>query len=109
MANILTYRYRKTPAEKARILNAYERSGLPRKEFARQHGLHVSTLQRWLRTRAPDPAPASGPLIELPNLLGTRPAGPTYRVCLPRGLALEVTPGFQPGEVQSLVQLLQGL
>ncbi len=91
------------------MLSAYERSGLPQKEFARRHGIHVSTLQRWLHCPAADPVPAPGCLIKLPNWLGTPPAGPTYRVGFPRGLTLELPAGCSAGEVRWWVQLFQAL
>ncbi len=50
----------RTPAaERARLLAAFERSGLSAAAFARQHGLHYTTFCGWRHQRAKlKPAPA---------------------------------------------------
>jgi transcriptional regulator with XRE-family HTH domain len=99
----------KSLTERARILASYERSGLTQQEVAAQHGIALSTLQRWLQQSRAG-RPTGGPdLLELPNLFGASGAGSPYRLRFPRGVILEVAPGFQPGEVRALAQLLQSL
>jgi transposase-like protein len=50
---------RTTAAERARLLAAFERSGLSAAAFARQHGLHYTTFCGWRHQRAKlKPAPA---------------------------------------------------
>jgi hypothetical protein len=102
-------RAHKTAREKAALVAAYDRTELTQAEFVVQHQIGLSTLQRWLRQRANGSAPRPAPLLEVPNFLGARPSARTYRLCFPRGLVLEVPPGFQVQEVRCLAQLLQGL
>ena len=109
MANQSLVRHHKSPRERARILAAYEHGQGTQEEVAAQHGIAVSTLQRWLQQRGPEAGLAVAPLVEVPNLLGGGGAGSAYRVRFARGWVLEVASGFQPGEVSTLVQLLQSL
>ena len=112
MGNRSPVRHHKTPAERADIVAEYPRSQVSQREFAAQHGIALSTLQRWLHLNESDVGSGSPALVEVPNplkpLLGRGPAA-TYRLHFPRGLVLEVAPGFQTGEVRALAQLLQEL
>jgi hypothetical protein len=99
----------KSLTERARILGSYERSGLTQPEVAAQHGIALSTLQRWLQqSRAGRPMGGTD-LIELPNLFGASGASSPYRLRFAQGVILEVARGFQPGEVRSLAELIQSL
>lgn len=75
------------------MLDAYRRSHLTQREFARQHGLSLATVTRWLRLErqvATAPRGKSAPFTELPlaRVLGTtrwaaevvRPDGWTMRL-----------------------------
>jgi transposase-like protein len=55
----ITRRYLK-PEQRRRIAERCERSGLTRSEFARRHGISLSSLQRWLSEAraAPKEVPA---------------------------------------------------
>jgi hypothetical protein len=109
MQNKSYVRRHKTPTEKAKIVAAYERSGLMQKEFAAQQGMGLSTLQRWIRQHPLGPATGKAGLVEVSNLFGTGPAVGAYRLRFPRGLVLELASGFHPDEVHLLVQLVQNL
>jgi hypothetical protein len=106
----LRARHYRTAAEKAEWVAAYHRSGLSQRDFAHQHGLAPSNLQRWVRQREAA-APSAGPaaLVEVPNLLAARPGAGAYRLHFPQGFQLEVARGFELGEVRVLAQLLQSL
>ena len=100
---------RKTPAERTEILVARAQSELSDRQFAAQHGIAVTTLYRWQR-QGPAPARSEGAtLIEIAPLLRTRPAPTGYRLHFPRGLILEVAPGFSAEELRSLAGLIQSL
>jgi transposase-like protein len=45
-------RLRSNAAERAHWTRQYRQSGLTQREFARQHGLRLSTLQRWVAQQA---------------------------------------------------------
>ncbi len=97
-----------TPAQREKILQSYQRSRLPQKEFAAQAGIGVSTLAAWLRKAALHKEEASC-FVAVPNLFPAADAGPVYRLQWPGGLSLEVRSGFSSGELASLLQLLPGL
>jgi len=100
----------RTRAEKAKIVAAYERSGLSQRDFALQHGFATSNIQRWVGQfpASAKPARPAG-LVEVPNLLATQSKPSAYRLHFGRGLQLEVGRGFEMGEVRALVQLLHSL
>lgn len=100
-----TVRKRLTPAQRNRILAAYQRSRLPQREFATQAGIGLSTLQLWLRKAVAPPAGATA-FVQVPNLLAQAPAAAVYRLHLAGGVILEIGSGFQSEEVAALLQLL---
>ena len=105
-------RRRHPPAQRDKLLAVYQRSGLTQKEFARQAGIGHSTLARWLRRQTTTAkTAASAGFVPVPNLF-TAVAGsaaPAYRLQFPRGVIVEVTAGFQSGELTALLQMVQTL
>jgi len=103
-------RHYRTRAEKAKIVAAYKRSGLSQRDFALQHGIAPTNIQRWV-PQFPANAKSAHPaaLVEVPNLLATQPGAGAYRLHFPQGLQLEVARGFEMGEVRALAQLLHRL
>jgi transposase-like protein len=84
--NEVIRRPRSTAAERAQWVQRYFQSGLGSREFAAQHGLKYSTLQRWV-AQAPAMAPgfAEVKLPPLPSVVGwtaevVRPGGATLRL-----------------------------
>src|SRR5271170_767685 len=98
MQNSSRVRKHSTLAHREKILQAYERSQLPQKEFAAQAGIGVSTLATWLRKAAVKKEGTSS-FVAVPNLLSASPAGPAYRLQWPGGLSLEVRSGFSAQEM----------
>lgn len=99
-----------TAAEKAEVVAAYQGSGLSQRDFAQRHGIAPSNIQRWVRQHeAAGQSAGPAALVEVPNLLATRPGPGAYRLHFSKGLQLEVAPGFELGEVRALAQLLQSL
>lgn len=101
-------RPRRSAAERNEILATLDASGLNARDFARQHGLCVSTLYRWRRLssiRKDNPERAC--LIELPGALDTRRSLSAYRLLFPDGVTLEVAPGFNSDELRTLTELLR--
>jgi transposase-like protein len=84
--NEVIRRPRSTAAERAQWVQRYLQSGLAPREFAAQHGLKYSTLQRWV-ANAPAVAPAFTE-VKLPPLLA---AGWTAEVVRPSGTTLRLT------------------
>ena len=97
----------KNPAERAEILAAHACSGLSSRDFARQHGICVSTLYRWRRLSPGGEGTNRACLLELPRGVGTPRTQPAYRLLLPSGVTLEVAPGFDPDELRTLTELLR--
>ena len=103
-----TVRKRFTKAQRESIVTAYRRSPLTQREFTSQAGISVSALQLWLRratTRPSIPGPA---FVQVPNLLG-QTSSADYRLHLDGGIDLEISSGFRPAELESLLQLLRSL
>ena len=105
-------RKRLTLTQREELLSAFRRSDLTQREFARQQGIGVSTLQNWLRQTANLPEPMAAPVrafLPVPNLLSVPPLPPAYRLQWPGGLTLEVRTGFVPAELTELLQRLPAL
>jgi transcriptional regulator with XRE-family HTH domain len=109
MENTLSTGWRRTAAQRAQILTDYRRSGLTQKAFAAQAGLGHSTLTLWLRKATADESAVSPTFIPVPNLLPAPRAAATYRLQFPRGLTVEVAPGFDAEELSALLQVVQRL
>ena len=105
MQNSLPVRKHSTPTQREKILQAYQRSQLTQKEFAREAGIGVSTLAAWLRKAAVKGKDCPS-FVAVPNLLPAPSPGPAYRLQWPGGLSLEVRSGFSTGELAALLQLL---
>ena len=100
----------RSAAEKAEWIAAYHRSGLSQRDFALQHGIAPSNIQRWARQHESlVPSQKSAALIEVPNVLASRPGARAYRLHFAGGLQLEVSQGFETGEVRALALLLRDL
>jgi hypothetical protein len=107
MPTTLTVRKRPTQAQREAILTAYRDSQLTQREFASRAGISVSALQLWLRNATPRSSTRGTAFVQVPNLLGQAPGSAMYRLHLPRGVDLEVSSGFRPEELASLLQLLR--
>jgi len=107
MQTSFTVRKHKTPAQRERILRAYQRSELPQRDFARKRGIGLSTLQLWLRKAAAGPsAESKGSFISIPNLLAQSASGAPYRLHLGGAMSLEIGSGFRSEELAALLALL---
>ena len=109
MQTTSSVRKRFSTAQREELLSACRRSDLTQREFAQQHGIGLSTLQRWLHSSAYGPAPTAGSFVPVPNLLSAAPPPPVYRIEWPGGMSLEVRAGFVAEEVAALLQLLPAL
>jgi hypothetical protein len=98
----------RTTAEKADLVAAFHRSGLGQRDFAIRQGIAPSNLQRWVqRSHLAAKPQGLAALVEVPNLLAA--GSGRYRLHFPKGLMLELTSGFDPGEVRRLAELVQSL
>lgn len=99
-----------TQAQRDKLLQDYRGSRLSQRQFAKQAGIGVSTLQLWLRKAARGPTlDRKAGFVELPNPLTHAPGARAYRLRLAGGIELEVASGFRLEELASLVRVLQGL
>lgn len=98
-----------TSEQRERIIQDYRRGQLSQKVFAAQAGIGLTTLQSWLRKAAGARAAAGPKFLAVPNLLGATPARSTYRLHLASGLQLEVSPGFSPEELTTLLRVVREL
>jgi len=82
---------------------------LTQRDFAAQAGISVSTLHKWLQRAATDKPVDKPRFIALPHVAAAPLAGPTYRLVLPSGAALEVRAGFAEPELAACLGLLSAL
>ena len=108
-------RPRATTYERATWVKAWERSGQSQVDFARDHGLRVGTLRRWVRSAtAPEPPrPDSVTLqeVDLSAIIGSavRSGIPDWdvQIALPGGVTLCVRANTPAGRVRELVEALR--
>ena len=98
-----------SPAQRDKIVAAYQRSLLTQREFAAQAGIGYSTLTLWLRRAATAKVADPPAFVPVPNLFPAAAAAPAYRLQFPRGVIVEVASGFQSAELAALLQLVQTL
>ena|ERR1017187_6460935 len=96
-------RRRRTPKQRQRLVRRFCRSQLTQREFARRHGIGLSTLSKWLRLeRDAVPAKVKFHEVRLPN---PTPRWP-IEVVSPQGWVVRLQ---NSSELQTLPQLLRAL
>jgi lambda repressor-like predicted transcriptional regulator len=99
---------RTTAAQRARVIERFQGSGLTRRAFARKSGIALSSLNRWLaqaKSTAKAPFPVRFRELKLPPLLAAPALGWAMEIVSPQGLTLRCR---EPIEVQDLMFLLRG-
>jgi hypothetical protein len=109
MENDSSIRRRRTPAERAQLLDQYQQSGLTQKVFAAQVGISCSALNSWLRRAHTNDESNRPQFVAVPNLLATGPGSAAYRLQWPDGFTLEVVAGFAAPELSALLQVVRRL
>lgn len=94
---------RRTAQQIQQLAAEFHRGDQTVEQFAQQHRVAVSTVQRWLRARRPAGAPR---LVEVQCEPGTG-SGRVARLRLSGGVVLELERGFEAEPVARLVQLLE--
>jgi transposase-like protein len=95
-----------TPAQREQVIQDYRQAQLSQKEFAAHAGIGVTTLQSWLRKVSGAQRAARPKFLPVPNLVGAAPARSTYRLHLAGGLQLEISSGFRPEELTTLLRVV---
>src|SRR5208283_1219637 len=113
---------RRSRAETEQLLDAFESSGLRRREFCQQHGVAVGTLDVWRKIRRQERSTLaskrlgrskvhvgkevaiSGRLVAVE--IAGRPASGKLTVILPRGQRVEVFEGFDAATLERLLGVL---
>jgi transposase-like protein len=109
MQRLARVRRHHTPAQRDKIVAAYQRSQLTQKAFATQAGVGYSTLTLWLSQAAAARKSGQAAFVSVPNLFSATAAAPGYRLQFPRGMIVEVAPGFRSEELGALLQMVQAL
>ena len=109
MENESSIRRRRTPAERAQILDQYHQSGLTQQVFAAQAGVSCATLSSWLRQAHRHAESHQPRFVPVPNLLASGRGGAAYRLQWPDGFTLEVVAGFSAAELSALLQVVRRL
>ena len=101
-------------AEIARLVDAYQESGLTQRAFAQRHGLAPATLSHWLQRRppakrsAPLPVRPAFPALVPVAVVEARPASPApFEVLLANGRAIRVAPGFDGAALRQLLGVVE--
>ena len=102
-------RRRFTAAQKAEMLTTYQGGHLTQKDFAAKIGVVPATLAAWVRRAAAAQAASSDAFVSVPNLFPAAASGPAYRIIFPKGVMVEVGPGFSPAEIKTLLRLVRDL
>ena len=113
---------RRSRAEAEQLLDAFESSGLRRREFCQQHGIAVGTLDAWRNRRRQERSTLtrkrlgrskvhvgkevaiSGRLVAVE--IAGRPSSGKLTVVLPRGQRVEVFEGFDAATLERLLGVL---
>jgi hypothetical protein len=113
---------RRSRAEAEQLLDAFESSGLRRREFCQQHGVAMGTLDVWRKRRRQERSTLaskrlgtskvhvgkevanSGKLVAVE--IAGRPTGGRLTVVLPRGQRVEVFEGFDAATLERLLGVL---
>jgi transposase-like protein len=95
---------RRTPAEIHQIIADLKASGLTHREFARRHGISLSTLQSWLRRPAGRSTSPSTELIPVGVVAGP---GPVIEVELADGAVIRVGRGVSAADLQTVLEVLR--
>lgn len=114
---------RRSRAEVEQLVEAFESSGLRRREFCQKHEVAVGTLDFWRKRRrqkremvaghrlsarkvnARAEVGSDGRLVAV-ELAGTAPSG-RLAVLLPRGRRIEVSEGFDAATLERLLGVLE--
>jgi transposase-like protein len=112
-AQVCVVRRRRSRQEVEQVVAEYESSGLSRIEFCRERGVALSTLGRY-RSRQERPAAAGSNALLAVEVSSRAPApigatGNALAVVLRSGRRIEVGHGFDTGELERLVRVLEGV
>jgi transposase-like protein len=103
-------RPRRSPAEIAQILEAFDRSGVSAARFAAEHEISVSTFRSWLvRRREENALPATVSRLVSVELADGAPAvEPTIEVMLGNGRQVRIGAGFDPDALAAVLAVIDG-
>lgn len=106
-------RRRRSRGEAEQLVDAFEASGLTRREFSQRRGVAVWTLDYYRKRRRmrASEAGSCGPLLAVEVAAGERETegGSTLAVVLSRGRRIEVPRGFDAGALERLIGVLERL
>lgn len=98
---------RRSRAEAEQLVDAFEASGLRRRDFCEQHGVAVGTLDVWRKRRRQERSDvaSSGRLVAVE--IAGMPTSGKLAVVLPRGRRIDVSEGFDAGTLERLLGVLE--
>jgi transposase-like protein len=102
-------RPRRSQEEAAQLAAAFERSGLTRGEFCRQHGLSTGTLDSYRKRHGQSCKAALAPSRFIPVELAHQGKAPAsgLAVAMPNGYRIEVSREFDAHTLRHLVAALE--
>ena len=107
-------RRHRTPEEKAEILRAHRRSGLPLLAFAGEHGLCYASLLRWRSQQLNEAGAVAPPGTEadpcfVPVKIEGEVLGGDYVLSWPEGRSLKIPRQFELESLRRLLAVLEGV
>ena len=113
---------RRSRAEAEQLLDAFESSGLRRREFCQRHGVAVGTLDVWRKRRRQERSTLAGKRLRAGKVhvdkeavisgrlvaveIAGRPSSGKLTVVLPRGQRVDVFEGFDAATLERLLGVL---
>jgi hypothetical protein len=113
---------RRSRAEAEQLLDAFESSGLRRREFCQQHGVAMGTLDVWRKRRRQERSTLADKRLRAGKVhvskevaingrlvaveIAGRPSSGKLTVVLPRGPRVEVFEGFDAATLERLLGVL---
>lgn len=97
---------RRSQAEADQLAAMFEASGLSRREFCRNHGLNVSTLDAY-RKRLRQTQPEGAARLVAVEVSTAQPAASGLAVMLAHGRRIEVSREFDAATLTQLLSLLE--
>jgi|SRR5581483_6672656 len=101
---------KRSAEEVERLLRAFDESGLSRREYCRQAGVSVSTLDYYRARRSSKRQAKRGSAVDLVRVRltpATQPVG-TFQIQLTKGRRIESAWNFVDGDLSRLIRVVEG-
>ena len=88
-------------------MEAWQRSGLSRAAYCRQHGINKNTFAYWRHRLKENAAPVK--LVQLPTGTVKQAEKASLRLVVNDRISIDVSDGFQPETLSRVLEVVRGL